>query len=289
MPAGPPALGIAVGADEASDRGWLVRAFRAGPGLDGPPGILQGGLASTVAGVVAGLADPFGAPLTSVTARLHAPTPLERDLLIALRPADGVARYEVELRDADRVLVSATVELAGRDPAPGVPDLTELAIGALPPQQDQHVFPTCFVCGPDCTHPHALRRTFGYVRDDAVALPWLADDALAAPSLDRVTDHLDAPGVIDPLLVGAVLDCPGVWAAMPTVQEAGYTGCVLAGFEVRHYRDAPTFEPLRLVARFDELDGRKVRARTALADEDGALYAVASALHITVAEVPSLA
>jgi hypothetical protein len=286
LDAGPPALGLAIGADADLDRGWLVRPLRVGAHLDGPAGILQGGLASTVATAAARAADPFSAPLTSVVARLHAPTPLERELTIALRPADGVARHEVEIRDAESRLVSATVELAGRDPAPSVPDLVELATGALPPQQLQHTYPICFVCGPDNPHPHALRCTFGYVRDDAVALPWLVEEALAAPRDPRARgEHVEH---VDPIVVGAALDCPGVWAATPALDAAGFAGCLLAGMEVRWYRDAPTYEPLRLVARHDELDGRKVRVRTALVDEDGTVYAVASALHIAVHEVPSL-
>lgn len=286
LAAGPPALGIAIGVDADLDRGWLVRPLRVGAALDGPAGILQGGLASTVATAAARTADPFGAPLTSVVARLHAPTPLEQELTIALRPAEGVARHEVEIRDADTRLVSATVELAGRDPAPSVPDLVELATGKLPPQQLQHTYPTCFVCGPDNPHPHALRCTFGYVRDDAVALPWLVEEALAAPRDPRARGEFVAH--VDPIVVGAALDCPGVWAATPALGAAGFAGCLLAGMEVRWYRDAPIYEPLRLVARHDELDGRKVRVRTALVDEDGTVFAVASALHIAVHEVPSL-
>lgn len=290
LPAGPPALGMVVGADATLDHGWLVRPFRAGPGLDGPAGILQGGLASALPAAVARLGDTFGAPLTSVTSRLHAPTPLGRDLTVALRPGEGVARHEVQLRDGDQLLVSATVELAGRVLAPAVPDLVELAVGQLPPQQLSTAYPHCFVCGPACSHPHALRRTFGSVREGAVALPWLAEEALAATPLPRRRSRLDDPAdVIDPLVVGAALGCPGVWSAMPALEAAGYAGCLLAGMEIRTYRDAPTYEPLRLVARHDEFDGRKVHVRTALVDEDGVVYAVASAVHIAVTEVPSLA
>jgi hypothetical protein len=43
------------------------------------------------------------------------------------------------------------------------------------------------------------------------------------------------------------------------------------------------------VARIDDVDGRKLRARSALVDEDGVTYAVASALQISVGEIPSLA
>jgi hypothetical protein len=209
---------------------------------------------------------------------LHAPAPLEQDLTVALRPADGVARHEVELRSDEQLLVSAVVEHAGRDQAPAIPDLAELALGPLPELVLHDEYPHCFVCGPESAHPHAQRCAFGHVGDDAVVLPWLVDDALADPG-----------PTIDPVLVAAVLDCPGVWAATPTLLESGFAGCLLGGMEVRWYRDAPVFEVLRLAARFDGLDGRKVRVRTALLDEDGLVYAVASALHVAVTEVPSLA
>lgn len=275
---GPPALGVRLGADADVEGGWLTRPFRAEPGLDGPAGILQGGLASAVPTAAARLADPFGAPLTSVTSRLHAPTPLGVDLTMALRPADGVARHDVELRDGDRLLVSATVELAGRDPVPSIPDLAELATRPLPELTLHDEYPECFVCGPDNPHPHAQRCAMGHVGHDAVVLPWLVDD-LAEP---------DRP-VVDPILVAAVLDCPGVWAATPTLTDAGFAGCLLGGMEVRWYREAPAYDVLRLAARFDGLEGRKVRVRTALLDEEGLVYAVASALHIAVHEVPTLA
>jgi hypothetical protein len=275
LAAGPPALGITVGADADIDRGWLVRPLRAGAGLDGPAGILQGGLASGIPAIAARLADTFGAPLTGVDARLHAPTPLERELQLALRPGDGVARHEVQLRDDDRLLVSATVELAGHEPAPQVADLTELATVPVPPQAPQEVYPVCWVCGQRSPHQHGQRLTFGY-HGAAIVTPWLAEDALA-----------DVDLVVDPLVVSAVLDCPGVWAAMPSLEADGWVGCLLGGMQIRHVKDAPAYEPLRLVAIHDSTDGRKVRVRSALVDEAGVVYALAAALHVAVREVPA--
>jgi predicted thioesterase len=43
---------------------------------------------------------------------------------------------------------------------------------------------------------------------------------------------------------------------------------------------------VRIVARLDGLDGRKVRARSAVVDEDGTVYAVASAFHVAVTALP---
>lgn len=280
VPAGPPALGIEVGADADVTGGWLVRAFRARHGLDGPTGILQGGLASAVPLVAARLGDTFGAPLTRVESRLHAPTPLGRELQLALRPGSGgVAHHEVELRDGDQVLVTGEVELAGHEPAPQVADLAELAHVPLPPQRPVDDYPDCWVCGASATHPHAQRCTVGR-HGEAVVIPWLAETELTTDP-ERLT--------VDPLVVSGVLDCPGVWAATPALAADGWAGCLLAGYQLRMFGDPIALEPSRLVARVDAIDGRKVRVRSALLDEEGVVQAVASALHIAVRELPSLA
>lgn len=276
LPAGPPELGLELGADvTVSDDGWLVRELWAAPGLDGPPGILQGGLASGLAVAIARSVDRFGAPLTAVDARLHAPTPLGRRLQARVRATDVAARYEVETRDGDTLLVSAEVELAGHEVAARSYDLLELADVPLPEPRPQHAFPTCIVCGPEPTHPLGQRLHPGYHVDGSVVIPWVADEVLAGDD-----------GAVDTLLVSAVLDCPTVWASMSHIGAEGYAGALLAGYHLRVFHDAPVMEPLRTVARMDDAQGRKIRARGALVDEDGITYAVASAFHVAVGEVP---
>jgi hypothetical protein len=255
----------------------LTRELLVPAGLDGPPGILQGGLAVGVTAAVARAGDRFGAPLTAIDARLHAPTPLGRPLAARVRPTEAAARYAVELRDGDQLLVTADVELAGHDPAPRAFDLLELASVPLPPAEPQTAFPTCWVCGSAPVHPAAQRLHPRYVGRDAVSIPWVADEELG-----------DGRGVIDPLVVAAVLDCPTVWAAIAHIRALGHTGALLAGYHLRVFGDAPVMEPLRTVARLDDASGRKLRARSALVDEDGVVHAVASAFHLAVAEVPSL-
>jgi hypothetical protein len=277
LPVGPPDLGFRLSADATvSADGWLVRELYAAPGLDGPPGILQGGFSAGICVPIARAADPHGAPLTSLDARLHAPTPMGRTLQARVRAADAAGRYEVETRDGDTLLVRAEVELAGHEPAARAFDLLELAGVPAPPPTPQHAFPTCWVCGPEPTHPLGQRLHPRYHGDDAIAIPWVADDALA-----------DRRGMIEPLVVSAVLDCPTVWASMGHVRSLGHRGALLAGYHLTMFRDAPTMEVLRTVARFDGADGRKIRARGALVDDEGVTYAVSSALHISVAEVPT--
>jgi hypothetical protein len=269
--AGPEVLGIELHADASVQDGWLVREFRAAPGLDGPPGVLQGGFSAGLAVAVARLADRFGAPPTSLDARLHAPTPLDRTLQARVRPTDQAAHYDVETRDGERLLVSATVELAGQETAARAYDLLELAKVPLADAEPQHIFPHCWVCGPEPNHAHGQRIHPRLHGQGQVAQPWIADDVLG-----------DGRGVIDPLVVSAVLDCPTVWAAMHEVRAMEMAGPLLAGFHLRFYRDAPVMEPLRTVARFDTAEGRKLRARSALVDEDGITYAVAAALQVAV-------
>lgn len=278
LPIGPPDLGLELGVDTiVSDDGWLVRELVTPPGLDGPPGILQGGLAAGVCIPIARLADPHGAPLTRIDARLHAPTPLGRRLSARVRPGDGPAHYRVEIRDGDRLLVSAEVELAGHDLDLRSYDLQELATARLPEPERPPVFPTCWVCGPQPRHPLGQHLYPRHVAPGAVSIPWIADERLGDPR-----------STIDPLVVAAVLDCPTVWASYEHVRALGHTGALLAGYELRILRDAPVMEQLRTVARMDEAQGRKIRARGALLDEDGVVYALSSALHVSVPEIPSL-
>jgi hypothetical protein len=278
-PIGPTRLGIELSADASvSSDGWLVRELIAPVGLDGPPGILQGGVAAGVSIDVARAADRFGAPLTALHARLHAPTPLGARLQARVRASELAAHYEVELRDGDRLLVSAEVELAGHEPSPRAFDLAELAAVPLPDPQPQTEFPTCWVCGPEPTHPAGQRLHPRYHAPGRVVVPWVADDDLG-----------NEAGVIDPIVIAGVLDCPTVWAAIDHVRELGHAGALLVGYHLQVFRDAPVMEPLRTVARLDAADGRKLQARGALVDEDGVVYAVSSAFHLSVPEVPTLA
>lgn len=274
---GPPVLGITMSPEPDVVDGWLVRDLALPSGLDGPIGILQGGLAAGLAIEAARAADRFDAPLTSVDARLLAPTPLDRTLQVAVRPTDTTARYEVETRDGSQVLVAATVELAGHDDAPRIGDMIELAHVPIPDVRRDTPFPHCFVCGADPRHPHAQRLLPAWAGEGRVSIPWVCDEELG-----------DEQGLIDPLVVSAVLDCPTIWSAWHEVDANGWAGGLLAHYHLRVFADAPVMDALRTVARFDAADGRKLRARGALLDEDGIVYAVSSALHIGVAELPSL-
>jgi acyl dehydratase len=272
----PSVLGLDVGAaTRVSDDGWVVRDFRAAEGLDGPPGILQGGLSAGLVLLAGRLLAGTAAPRCGFSVRLHAPTPLGRDLQVRAR-ATGAGRYEVETCDGSDLLVAGTVVLDDPEPAPETAPLLELARVPVPRPEPQPGFPTCWVCGADAVHPHAQRLVPGWHDARSVVNRWEPDEALS-----------DGSGFVDPLVVSAVLDCPSVWAARDQVQGRGYAGALLAGYELRFLKPAPVEQRLRTVGHCDEVDGRKVRARGALLDDDGTLYAVAAALHIAVGEMPT--
>lgn len=273
LPAGPDGLGLRLSADADVVDGAIVRRLTTPAHLHGPHGILQGGVATGVLAEAARLADRFGAPLTSIDARLRRPTPLGASVAVHVaQPA--AARFEVATRDGDGELVTGTVELAGHDPTPRVADLVELGRVPFPEPQRQDRFPDCWVCGPD--HPDGLHLLPRWHDEGRISIPWIAEDDLA-----------DDRGTLHPLVAAAVLDCPTVWASLHAIEAAGFPGALLAGMHVRYFRAARCGEPLRVVARFDDVQGRKFRARAALVDEDGIVYATSSCLHLGVTELPA--
>ncbi|MEX0831027.1 MAG: hypothetical protein WD007_00360 [Nitriliruptoraceae bacterium] len=272
---GPPALGLTMSAAATVRDGWLVRHLEVPGGLDGPEGILQGGLSSAALIGAAQAADPIGAPVTAVDARLHAPTPTGRTIEIAVRSTNLTAVYDVRTSHASTTLVTGTVELAGPDSSSHVHDLAEIAARALPTPQPASAFRDCWMCGSTNAHPYAQRMFPGYVDDRTVLCGWVADEVLG-----------DDQGVVDPVLVAAALDCPTGWACAPTIEAMNTQGPLLGGYRVRYLRDVPVMEPVRIVGRLDHADGRKLSTRGALIDDDGTVCAVAWALQVAVDEIP---
>jgi len=268
-----PGIGLRIGTEELASGPVAGRSVHAAGHLHGPPGYLQGGLC---AGVLLGAArrlDPIAAPPTSVDVALHAPTPLgERLGVVAHRY--GAGEHQLELVHGDTTTVSGTVHLTGHELASRAFDLMSLATVGLPAPQRQEVFPLCWVCGPD--NPDGLRLLPGWHAPGQFVVPWIPDTAFD-----------DGRGAIDPVVVCAVLDCPTLWANRHHLMSLERPAALLAALHVRFFGDAPVHEPLRLVAIADEPDGRKLRARSALLDEDARVYATAAALWIAVTDLPA--
>ena len=238
------------------------------PRFCGPPGTANGGYAS---GLLAQHAQGI------VRVRLERPVPLERELEVH-ELADGI----LELRDRDDRIALAeptTLDLA----VPTAPSYLE-AIEASRRYVGLHghVFPRCFVCGPERARADGLRIFAGSLaasgdpasRDQApaepahpvatVAAPWVPDIALGAPD-----------GKIRPEFMWAALDCPGYFAA-----RSDGVPMLLASFTAHVDRRVHVDESCVVVGWRIRGEGRKQEVGTALFDDDGELCAQAHALWI---------
>lgn len=220
----------------------------------GPPDSGNGG---TVCGLIA---KALGGSDCEVT--LKVPPPLDRDLTISV---DGdVAR----LTDGDTLVGEARrADVSIRVPRP--PCLAEAqAAEARFTGFDHHIFPTCFVCGPDRDAGDGLRIFAGATGDGTgqVAAAWTP-----GPSL------LDESGHVRTEYLWAALDCPGYFAV-----QAQSGPAVLARFAATLIEPEITPEPLIVTGWPIASEGRKHRAGTALHSADGKLLAAAEALWITL-------
>lgn len=224
----------------------------------GPEGMANGGY---VAGLVA---EAIGGP---AKIRLHAPTPLEKDLHIEME--GGIAR----LTEDGRLLVEG--EALGKPldlspiPAPPSADEIDVASGNFP-DSASHMAPNCFVCGTDRDAEDALCIYAGEspARDVAVA-SWVPAEDLAGPD-----------GHVRPRYLWAALDCPSYFALGQTDRVA-----LLAGFAARIERPVAPGEKLTVTAWPLEKEGRKMHAGSVIHDEDGDIVAAARALWVDVKAV----
>ena len=272
---GPAGLGLGVGAPVHED-GWVWNSLIAPPGLDGPPGVLQGGLAAGLAIELARSVDRHGAPVHALTSRLEAPTRLGVPFIGRVRPADTAGWYEVETWQDGRRTVASTVELTGQDPLQALTDLIALAAGTPPPPEPDPLYPSCFVCGEGAEHPLALHATPAFVGPDRLSVPWIPDERLGTGR------H------VAELIVAAALDCPSAWATVGAARSAGYVAVLLGSLRLQFADAVEVLDPVRITARMDSADGRKLRARSAVVDTDGRVLAVFDALHVAVRSLPDV-
>ncbi|MEX1255645.1 MAG: hypothetical protein WEE64_15015 [Dehalococcoidia bacterium] len=211
----------------------------------GPPESGNGGyVCGVVGGLIGGSAE--------VTLRL--PPPLDRPLTIVR------ANESVELRDRESVVATGVPSDVGLD----VPDAVSFAdaedASTRYPAFENHVFPTCFTCGPERAQGDGLRIFAGAVADrPLVAAPWAPDASVCEGGVARAE------------IVWAALDCPSGFAALDFSKEKA----VLGRFAARLF--APVREGERYVVTGWPLgdERRKRFAGSALFDEDGSLVACA--------------
>ena len=231
----------------------IERQFR------GPPFTANGGY---VAGLVAAALGG-----TNCTVTLKSPPPLDRDLTLTTQDA------EATLSDGDRVIVTAAADPVELD-VPAPPSL-QAARDSEPrfTGLSHHIFPGCFVCGPERTSGDGMRIFPGAVGGSGgqVAATWTPDRSLAGED-----------GFVRPEFLWAALDCPGYFAAENRAGRA-----LLGRMSATIYRSVRPGEELIVTGWPIASEGRKHRVGSALHDPEGQLVAAAAATWITAKEQPA--
>ena len=221
----------------------------------GPPSSGNGGY---VAGLLARELDSSGCVVT-----LKAAPPLDQDLRVDHSP-DGASLWA-----GDLLIAQATrgdLEIAVPEP----PSLAEAANAeaGFSGFQD-HVFPGCFVCGPERPPNDGLRIFPGSVRaseSHCVAASWTPDFGLA-----------DDTGRVRSEFLWAALDCPGYFAI-----EAIAGAAVLGRIGVSLHSEAMAGDQLVVTGWPIESIGRKHVVGTALHTRERRLVAAAKATWISI-------
>lgn len=209
-------------------------------------------------GYVAGLlAARLGGSHCSV--RLMMPPPLGVPLRIA---AEG---DEARLLYGDAVIAAA----ARGDVRVEVPAAPALAAARAAEARftglTRHIFPGCFVCGPQRPAPDGL-RIFPGTSGDQVAATW-------TPSADLA----DANGEVAPEYLWAALDCPGYFAV-----EAQAGLAVLGSMAAVLHRPVRPGDTMIVTGWAIASEGRKHRVGTALHSAEGKVAAAALATWVTL-------
>jgi hypothetical protein len=231
-----------------------VTLLTVAPRFCGPPASANGGY---FAGMVAALASG------PVRVRLRRPPPLA----VAM-PAEMLGDGRIVVRHAGETVAEALPATPELDvPAP-VSRLEALEASRRFSGWRQHVFPRCFVCGPQRTRGDGLRIFAGEVvgRGPAglVAAPWIPDASLAL-----------GDGRVASQYMWAALDCPGYFAVAPDGRVM-----LLAELTARLERRLRVDEPAIVVGWPLGGEGRMHEAGTALFGEDGELCGLARALWV---------
>lgn len=157
--------------------------------FNGPPDSGNGGY-------VCGLVANFIEGTAEIT--LRQPPPLNKPMQLV--PQNG----HLHLMDDELLVASGKAATLSLD-IPAMPTMVEAetAVSQYTGFQD-HIFPTCFVCGPE-RHEHDGLRIFTGVVDGRhlVAAPWETDHTLAGDN-----------GSVQPEFIWSALDCPGAFAVM---------------------------------------------------------------------------
>lgn len=225
---------------------------RIDPRFRGPPDSANGGY---FAGLLARELDG-----SDVVVTLKRPAPLDRDLIIESAADSAV------LLDGDCVLALAErAEVEVDSPLPPSLEAARLASKRFT-GLEAHIYPGCFVCGPERDHGDGWRIFPGSVASERVAATFVAHPEFA-----------DDEGNLRPEFIWAALDCPGYFAVE---DRAGLA--LLGRIGVHLSAPVPCGEELIVCGWGMGSEGRKHRAGTALFDRQGTLLAASAQTWITL-------
>lgn len=232
--------------------------IRIDPRFHGPPHSANGGY---MCGTVAGLAEG------PVEVSLRIPPPVDRPLRV--EPTDDGG---VRVHDRESLVAEAVASPPPLLAPPATVDLGtahEAARGYV--GFDEHVFPTCWTCGPDREEGDGLRIFPGPVTGsgadvDLVAAPWVPHEELDA-----------GDGAVAGPHVWAALDCPSYFGA------ASPEPALLARMAADLRAPVLVGQPHVVLGwTAAQADGRKRHAGSAVLDADGAVLAVAATIWVTL-------
>jgi len=224
----------------------------------GPPNVGNGGyVCGRVAAHVPG----------SASVRLNVRTPLETELRI-----EGT-ESEARLMHGPSIIAEGTAVALDLTP-PTAPSFAEAEEAAKSyPGFIHHVFPRCFVCGPERASGDGLRIFPGSIgARSLVAAPWVPDSSLGNGSR-----------MVRPEFLWAALDCTSAFALQPIPDDKAL---VLGELGARIDDRVALGEPCVVVGWPLQVDGRKRMAASAVYSSSGRAVAVGRAIWI---EVPSSA
>lgn len=191
---------------------------------------------------------------------LRSPPPLDRDLQLH---AD---RDSATMMDGDTIVASAMrvdgpdVEVPRRPAVEEARAASQRYVGFY-----HHLYPECFVCGPDREPHDGLRIFAGPDADsDCVAATWTPED-----------DYADAEGYVRSEFIWSALDCPGYFALLKPGLPA-----LLGRMSVRIDSRIPIADTCIVLGWKIATDGRKHTAGSALLTASGSTLAVAKSIWI---------
>ncbi len=186
--------------------------------------------------------------------RLHKPPPLGTELQIKHGDAGSVDMYEGDMLVASAVPCQFEMNI----PTPPSPARARDASTRFARYQD-HVFDTCFVCGPGRPAHDGLELFPGPVDDwGLLACPWTPRE-----------DMLDADGNVRSEIVWSALDCPGYFA----IARERKLHALLGELEGELMQPVKGGQTMVVFSWPIEEAGRKSYAGTAIAGEDGTILA----------------